>query len=362
MSRLQRLQSEMARHEIDALLVSKLEDLRYLCGYSGHAAQLVVTGHEAFLVTDYRYAELAKKEVAWAEVIIRDRMTTSLTQQLSSLFNKTRVERVGYDPRHVSDADARTYHKEIRGSGAIQWTPLRGLVDKLRYVKDESEIEAISQAARIADESFAHLRRHHLEVGVSERDLSIELEYQMRRRGAEDRAFDTIVLSGPRSSLPHGVPGERLIAEGEFVLFDFGAKVRGYRSDMTRTHLIGEPDDKQREVYELVRKAQGQALECIKAGVRSSVPHLAARAVIEESPYTRYAGEGLGHGVGLDLHERPLMGFGDDEPLLEGCVVTVEPGIYIPNWGGVRIEDDVVVTAEGYKLLTNSPRGLRHGI
>lgn len=362
MSRLERLQSELARHELDALLITKLEDLRYLCGYSGHAAHLLVTGHEAFFVTDYRYAELARLEVSEAEVIIRDRMSTTLVQELDGLLARLPVQRMGYDPRHVSDADARNWHQHIRGKGSLQWSPVQKMVETLRYVKDASEIEAITQAARIADESFAHLRRHHLKVGVSERELSIELEYQMRLRGAEDRAFDTIVLSGPRSSLPHGVPGERLICEGEFILFDFGAKIRGYASDMTRTHLIGEPDAKQREVYETVRNAQAKALACVRHGVRSSVPHQAARTVIEESPYTRYAGEGLGHGVGLDLHERPLMGFGDDETLLEGCVITVEPGIYIPNWGGVRLEDDVVVTREGYKLLTNSPRGLRHGL
>ena len=359
MSRLVRLQNELVQHELDALLVTKLEDLRYLCGYSGHAAHLIVTGREAFLMTDYRYAELAKSEVREAEVVIRNRMTTTLAQELSRILARAHVLRLGYDPRHVSDADARDLHREVRGKGDLQWHPIARLVEKLRYVKDELEIAAIERAAKIADEAFSHLKAHHLRVGASERELAIELEFQMRRLGAEDRAFDIICLSGPRSSLPHGVPGERRLRENEFILFDFGAMVDGYRSDMTRTHLIGEPDEKQREIYETVRSAQAKALETIRHGVRASVAHHAARFVLDESPYTRYAGEGLGHGVGLDLHERPLMGFGDDETLVEGCVVTVEPGIYIPNWGGVRIEDDVVVTGDGYRLLTHSPRGLR---
>ncbi|TPV94491.1 MAG: aminopeptidase P family protein [Myxococcales bacterium FL481] len=356
MTRLERLLPRLSELGVDAFLVSGVENIRYLSGYTGHAAHALVTPHGASLITDYRYAEVAQEDCTDFEVVIRDRATTTLPAQIAQLLDRSQAKRVAFESEFTTVAQLEGLRAGLPQRGL---EPCAGVVEALRYVKDATEIACLRRAAALADEALAGLLRDVVRVGVSEREIALDLEYRLQRSGSEGLSFETILLSGPRSSLPHGAPGERRLAAGDFVLFDFGAKISGYGSDMTRTVVVGEPDERQRAVYDTVLRAQQAALDVIAPGVTGAVPYIAAREVIDASPFAEFAGEGLGHGVGLFLHEQPLMMGADCEQVLRpGCVVTVEPGIYIPGWGGVRIEDDVEITETGYERITHSPREL----
>jgi Xaa-Pro aminopeptidase/Xaa-Pro dipeptidase len=350
-SRLASLRARLAHEGLDAITVSSAENQRYLCGYTGHAAALFVGAERAWLITDYRYAGIAEATVHGAQVVVRDRLKQTLAERLLECAAEIEAETVGIEAQHLSHAAA------LALPDALRWTPTTGIVEAQRYRKDVEEIAAIERAAAIADTALAGLLAGPL-VGRSERDLARELEARTFDGGAEGMAFETIVLSGPRSALPHGTPSTRVLERGELLLIDFGAVVNGYRSDMTRTHVVGAASKRQREVYELVLRAQTAGIEALEHGARGDHVAAASTAVLASSELARFAGEGLGHGVGLGLHESPLMGFGGAETLESGCVVTVEPGIYIPDWGGVRIEDDVVIEGAGVRRLTRSPNGL----
>jgi Xaa-Pro aminopeptidase len=308
---------------------------------------LLVSADQARLITDFRYIEQAAAEAPAFTVI---RHGSDMYETLAAEVKAVGGGKIGFE----SDfATWETYQKMNAVIGSL--SPLH--LDKLRMVKDEAELAALRVAVRLADRAFGHILSF-IKPGVSERDVALELEFFMRKNGAEKAAFDIIVASGPRSALPHGRAGDRLIAAGDFVTMDFGAVYDGYHSDITRTIVVGKATARQREIYNLVHAAQHAGLKAVAAGRTGREVDEAARRVIGDAGYGDCFGHGLGHGVGLAIHEGPRLSPSGDEVLTPNMTVTVEPGVYLPDWGGVRIEDTVVVTADGVQILTASSKEL----
>jgi len=353
LKRLEALRRNMAERELEFLLVTGAANRRYLSGFTGSAGVLLVTPDRCWLVTDFRYFEQARQQAPdWELYPQKGRLTEALAQ----LLREQGIRRLAFEKEHVTYAQ----YESLAELG-LELVGQAGLVEKLRMTKDEGELEAIRVAAALADAAFAHVLSV-IRPGVKEEEVALELEYHMRRAGASAAAFDIIVASGPRSALPHGRASSRRIEPGDFVTIDLGCVVDGYCSDLTRTVVVGRADERQREVYELVARAQRAGLEALRAGRRGSEVDAEAREVIIRAGHGDHFGHGLGHGVGLEVHEAPRLSpqaAGPDEPLLEaGMVLTVEPGVYIPGWGGVRIEDLVVVRQEGCEILSRADKQL----
>ncbi len=345
--RLEALRALIAEHELAAVVVSKPENRRYFSGFTGSSGMLLVSADQARLITDFRYIEQAALE-APAFIVVRhgSDMYDTLANEVKAIGGG----KIGFE------SDFATWEAHEKMNAVIgNLFPLH--LDRLRMVKDEAELAALRVAVRLADRAFDHILSF-IKPGVSERDVALELEFFMRKNGAEKAAFDIIVASGPRSALPHGRAGERLIAAGDFVTMDFGAVYDGYHSDITRTVVVGKATDRQREIYSLVYAAQHAGLEAVAAGRTGREVDEAARRIIGNAGYADYFGHGLGHGVGLAIHEEPRLSPSGDEVLTANMTVTVEPGVYLPDWGGVRIEDTVVVTAGGVQILTASSKEL----
>ncbi len=349
--RLRRLRAELAARKLDAFLVTDLKNLRYLTGFTGSSAYALVSGNRAFFLTDPRYDAQSREQVEGFRIKIFKKALETIKETVASMKPGT----IGFEPGSVS---FETYSKLRKTLGArTRLKPAPGAVSGLRTVKDAFEIERITESARLLDAGFARARKV-VRPGESEADAAFSIETFFRKRGAESLAFDTIIASGERGALPHGKASSKKIKKGELVVVDMGALLNGYNSDETRTFVTGKPTPKQKEVYAIVKEAQAAALESVKPGVKASAVDRAARSVIEKAGYGKCFGHGTGHGVGLDIHEGPGLGPTSVEALEEGMVITVEPGIYIPGWGGVRIEDMVLVTKSGSRLLTSTNRDL----
>lgn len=350
MTRMDRLRTFLASQQLDAIIITKPENRTYLTGFTGSAGAALVTAREALLLVDFRYVEQAAAEAPDWEVI---RVPRLATDALSELVRRKELQRIGFEPNGV------TYHEHVQLAAAVQpaaLLPVDG-IDRLRWVKDPGELGRLRTAVALADAGFAHIQKF-LRPGVREREIAIELEFFMRRQGADKEAFDTIVASGVRSSLPHGRASEKLLGRGEFVTLDFGAVVSGYHSDCTRTVVLGEASPRQREIYELVLSAQTTALAGLRPGLSTREADALARRVIADAGHADHFGHGLGHGVGLAIHEGPTLSPREDATLEAGIAVTVEPGVYLPGWGGVRIEDIAVIIPQGCEILTRAPKEL----
>lgn len=347
MSRLERMRQKMREEKIDAYVVIRPENGRYLSGFSGGEATLYITAAKAFLVTDFRYIEQATAEAPEFEII---KTGQDHFEALADLGQQ--AQRVGFEGDFVSYVN---YGKLKEGFSNAELLSLPNLVTYLRSVKDQMEIETIRQAVKIADDAFADVLKS-IEIGQTEAEIGLDLEYSMRRAGASGGSFQFIVASGVRGALPHGMASSKKIVSGEFLTMDFGAIYQGYCSDITRTVFLGEPDDKQREVYEVVLAAQRAGIAAVAPGRTGKEVDAVARKIIVDAGYGDYFGHGLGHSVGLAIHEGPNLNMREERVLEPGMVVTVEPGIYIPDWGGVRIEDIVLVTADGCEVLTQAPK------
>lgn len=345
------MREQLGAREIDGLLVLGPENRRYLSGFTGSSGALLITQEKAFLVTDFRYVEQAKSEAVGFSVVQHTARMLSCIAELAAGV----VKRMGFE------SDYLTYHQFEIFSKAIEaeMIPVSGVVEALRMIKDPEEVRAISEAASIADAAFSEILGI-IRPGVTEKRIALELEYLMRMAGSSGVAFESICVSGLRSSMPHGTPTDKLIEAGDFVTLDFGAVIDGYRSDMTRTVIVGEPSEEQRKVYELVLAAQMRALSSVAPGKKCKEVDEVARRIIDEAGHANHFGHGLGHGVGLAVHEEPrLSPSAEDTCVLEpGMVVTVEPGVYVPGRGGVRIEDLVLVTETGHSVLSKSPKHL----
>ncbi len=346
--RADRLATLVAERELDRFLVTDLVNVQYLTGFGGTNGACVCGGETRVFLTDFRYTERAEAEVeGWEVVTVKDDWLGGIAERLAG--------KTGFEDHHMSvRAKAKLEEKLPEG---ISLEGAGGTVEKLRRVKDEAELAAITAAAELADEAWRWSLERGL-AGRTELDVARAVEAWMREQGAEP-SFPTIVAAGPNGALPHAEPGEREIGRGELVVFDMGAKLDGYCSDGTRTFATGEPGDRAREVYEVVREAQEAALAAVTAGARAEDVDTVAREPIAAAGHGERFGHGLGHGVGLEVHEEPRVSQRSEDVLAAGEVVTIEPGIYLPGELGVRIEDLVVVGEDGYRNLSGLPKQLQ---
>ena len=356
MSRVGDLLKVVEHSGLDALYLLKQETLskqnvRYISGFSGCSAHLIISQERRILLTDERYTEQAAAQCPEFEVIGHDRKPE---EKMREVLASLKIRKVGYETQGLTVEQFNAVRDNIHG---IEWIPTAGIVEDLRAVKSPEEIRCLEQAAELAAAGFNHIL-NLIEPGAGERDLALELETYMRKNGAEAPAFDTVLISGARSSLQHGTPSQKKIEAGDFVVLDFGACYRGYRCDLTRTVAVDHASQKQREVYEIVKRAQSRGLQLIKPGMSSGAIYAEVQEIIARAGYAEYSGRGIGHGVGLEIHEAPSIGANATAVLEAGQVLTMEPGIYIPGWGGVRIEDTVVVEEQGCRLLAEIPKDL----
>ena len=351
--RLAALLDGLTAAHVDALLVTSLANVRYLTGFSGSSALLLVSQREALLITDFRYQTQAAEEVSdSARVLIEPQsLWAGLWQQLGL---QPGIQVLGFESAHLLHRD---FQRLMEAGGRWQWRPTIDLVETLRERKDAEEVRLIERAANVAiralERTLAEVR-----VGMTELQVAGVLERALRDEGSEGFPFPSIVASGSRSALPHARATSARVREGDLLLLDFGAEVEGYCADITRTVVVGRASDEQREIYDVVRRANEQASHSIRAGMTGRDADAIARGYIEQRGYGDLFGHGLGHGVGLEVHEAPRLSRTADGALAEGAVVTIEPGVYRPGWGGVRIEDDVVLDAAGPRILTKFTREL----
>jgi Xaa-Pro aminopeptidase len=353
--RLARLRARMGTGEIDALLVTKLANVRYLTGFTGSAAMLLVTPDDALFVTDGRYTEQAREQLEAARVDIRIEIGLTAAAQHAALGAIVPpATRLGLEEYSVTWAEQRGFVATFEGAEIL---PAGALVEELRRVKDLGEVDRIRRACAIADASFQALLPR-LADGITERQFALELEFGMRERGASGNSFDPIIAAGPNGAKPHARPSDRVIGRNELVVCDFGCIVDGYCSDMTRTVSLGDPGPEARHLYEVVLESQQAGRALVAADVACSDIDRASRDVIAQAGWADAFSHSTGHGVGLEIHEAPRVAATGRDTLVVGDVVTVEPGVYLPGIGGVRIEDTVVVAAAGFEPLTLTPKDL----
>lgn len=335
---------------LDAVIFFGLANIRYLAGFTGSDGALVVTRDGGWFLTDSRYTTQASLEVECLDI----REYRGKTEGVASLLKEARIKKAGIEAEHTTVSLLRTLAEALP---EVDFVPLGGELDELRLTKDPEEIGLLEKSAAIASAALLDVLGQ-IRPGAVEREIALALEFSMKRAGADEKSFDFIVASGPRGALPHGKAGDRAIGRGELVTLDFGAVYRGYHSDETVTVAVGEPDSRQKEIYGIVKEAHDRALAAVRPGITFKELDGIARGFIEEHGYGRYFGHGLGHGVGLEVHEKPIVSYKGEGAVEEGMVFTIEPGIYIPDWGGVRIEDTVLVEGGGCRLLTKVPKEL----
>ena len=356
MSRLEGLRAALAERGLPAWFSTSPPDNQYLTGFltglEEVSAALLITADTAIFMTDSRYTEQAAEQVSDFAV---EQMSGDLVTRAGERMKELGVKRTGFDPAALTVADYERFQEAFGGECA----GVEGLLDEMRVCKSADEIETIRAASQLAETVMADVP-NWLEPGLTERDLAARIDYEMKRRGASGSSFGTIALFGARSSLPHGEPGDRKLRAGDVVLLDFGCRRHGYCSDLTRTYAFGSiPGSWFEEVYDVVLTAQYKALEAVAPGRPCREVDAVARDHINACGYGERFGHGLGHGVGIEIHEAPRVNPRSDAILQEGMIITVEPGVYVPGQGGVRIEDLVAVTASGCDVLTASPKALR---
>lgn len=350
--RLRRVQEQLAEKQLQAFIIFNRASIRYLTGFTGSAGVLVIgQDGEALLVTDGRYQLQAKEQTKGVGVKIA--ITRRYHRSVAEWLKRQRWRQVGFESRYCTVAFLEAMREHLKGT-AVRLVGVDEVVEPLRAIKEVWEVERICEAARIADAAFEHAL-NVLRVGMTERELAWEIEAFLRTHGAEAMAFSPIVVAGERSALPHGQPSERPIGKGDLVTFDLGAVVKGYCSDLTRTVVIGRPTEKQRRIYRAVWEAQQRGMEALHSGVKARQVHRLVREVLKAHGLERFFTHGTGHGVGLEVHEMPAIGQHSRDILRSGMVVTIEPGVYLPKIGGVRIEDLLWLTEEGAKLLSHAP-------
>lgn len=350
-ARYKRLLERMQGAGLDAFVLLSRTNIRYLSGFTGSTSILLVHETGCTLFTDFRYMLQAKEQLPWQFEVVETQRGNDLellAQRLARLGCKT----VGFEDRTISYQQ----YRQVAALG-FSFTPASGLVDELRLIKDHFELCALRLAQQAADAAFGQLLSL-LQPGMTELDVAAELDYLLKKNGAEAAAFDIIVASGKNGALCHAVPTRRCLAPGDMVVLDFGARVQGYCSDMTRTVAIGRPDKKLQDIYAVVLDAQLCALDALRPGISARQLHELAAEVIQRAGYGDCFGHGLGHGFGLDIHEPPTANARSGDVFQPGMTITIEPGIYIEGLGGVRIEDCCIVTQQGHENLTSAPKQL----
>ena len=346
MERIARIRERLQAEQADVFLISNPVNRRYITGFTGSAGLVWISSTKQALLTDFRYVEQVKAECPGWELV---RIET-YSDTLEELIGQEGVRSIVFEEEYVTVKQLKEWQErfpsvELKGSS--------GWVETLRMRKTPEEIERIRRAAQIGDEAFAELLPT-IKSGLTEQEIALRLEFLMREKGASAMSFAPIVGSGPQSALPHARPGDRILSYGDFEVFDFGCVWNGYCSDMTRTIVIGEPEEQHLLIYDLVLKAQMEALRAVAPGRTGAEIDAIAREIISEAGYGDYFGHGLGHSLGLEVHENPRLSKVDNTVLEPGMSVTVEPGVYLPGFGGVRIEDLVVVTEDGHEVLTST--------
>jgi len=342
----------MDSNHLEAILFTSLENIRYFCGFTGSDGAFILTQKDAFFLTDSRYWTQAEEEVKGSQIIHYKKKMDGIVSFLSDL----ELKNMGFESASLTFS----LHQSLlrRLAKETELIPLEEEVKNLRTLKDAQEMVLIRRAIEIASNSFLHIT-DMLKEGVLEEEIAREMEFFMKTKGAEALGFDIIVASGKRSALPHGRASDKRIEKGDFILMDFGSRFEGYHSDQTRTLVCGKLSPEQERIYQVVKEAHDKAIEWIRPGIPIHEVDEAARSYIRECGYGEYFGHGLGHGIGLAVHEDPFVNSENKGLVQEGMVFTVEPGIYIPDRGGVRIEDMVLVTSQGAEILTPLPSGLK---
>lgn len=346
-----KLRERLKELGVEGLLVTSEYNRRYVSGFTGTAGVVLLSDEEAVFITDFRYVEQAEAQVRNCRIVEhKGTIVEEVVKQAKALG----IKKLGFEEQHMTYATFTAYQTALND---IELVPVSGAVEKLRLIKTNEEIKILKEACEIADAAFSHIIQF-IRPGMKELDVANELEFFMRKNGAISSSFDMIVASGYRSALPHGVASEKVIEKGELVTLDFGAYYKGYCSDITRTIAVGDPGDEMKEVYHIVLEAQLRGMNGIKPGMTGKEADALTRDYIKEKGYGDYFGHSTGHGLGMEVHEGPALSFRSNTRLEEGMVVTVEPGIYLPGKGGVRIEDDTLITATGNESLTHSPKEL----
>lgn len=337
----------------DVILITDPHNMQYFSGFKGGEGMLYLTRNRNILITDSRYTESASRESSFE--IVEESRQRRRYEIVADLLREDDAHCVGYEDQYMICSDYRLLCLKL--PQVQQWIPIGGKPAEARRIKTPEELDKMARAEEIGDLAFAEILKV-LKPGMTEIEAAAELEYQMKMHGGEGTSFDTIMASGKNTSMPHAVPTMKKIESGDFVTMDFGCRVGGYCSDMTRTVVVGKADDRQKEIYNTVLKANLAAHDAIRAGMKCCDVDKVARDVIADAGYGKYFGHSLGHSVGLYIHELPSLSPNDSTVLEENMIETIEPGIYIPDFGGVRIEDMVVVTREGRRNLAHSPKEL----
>lgn len=341
--------------KVDALVITNRYNLRYVSGFKGDTGMLVLLKDKRYLLTDFRYVFMAMADTKDRDYKVVDiAECKGYTATINSIIEKENIEAIGFENEDISYTQFMAFKRDLK---CQRLTEVGDAVTKLRVIKDEQELELIKTAESIGDKAFADIL-NYIKPGVTEMKIAAHLEYSMKMNGAEGLSFDTIVASGINSSMPHAVLSDKKVEVGDFITMDFGCIYKGYCSDMTRTVVVGKASDKQKHIYNTVLKAQLAALDFIKAGVVGKEVDNVARTIINEAGYEGCFGHGLGHSVGLEIHESPNFNMREESRIMANTIETVEPGIYIKDFGGVRIEDLVVVTETGHINFTHSPKDL----
>ncbi|MGM7721220.1 M24 family metallopeptidase [Metabacillus sp. Hm71] len=351
MIKLEKIRNRFKDLSIDGLLITSKFNRRYMTGFTGTSGVAVISLDKAVFITDFRYTEQAAKEVEGYEIV---KHTGPIIEEVTAVVKQLGIKRLGFEQDHLTYQAYASYKNALTDT---EFLPVSGAVEKLRLIKSSAEIKILKEAAEIADAAYKHILTF-VKPGLKEIEVANELEFFMRKNGAESSSFDMIVASGYRSALPHGVASNKEIEKGDFVTLDFGAYYKGYCSDITRTFAVGQPSDELKNIYAIVLEAQMRGMNGINPGMSGKEADALTRDYITEQGYGEYFGHSTGHGLGMEVHEGPALSFRSDTILEPGMVVTVEPGIYIAGLGGVRIEDDTVITESGNESLTHSPKDL----
>jgi Xaa-Pro aminopeptidase len=352
-SRINKLVGGLGEKNIDGILISQPENRRYLSGFEGSAGFLIISKDKHILATDARYTVQARSQAPDYEIVT---ISSDIGSWLPELASELNIKKLGFEGSHLTfSLYRRLCDILVKSKAGLKLIPVENMVEPLRAVKEPGEIELISKAAGIADAAMEHIRES-IRPGMTEIGAAWEIERFMRERGSQPLPFEVIVAAGPNSALPHAQPSARAIREGEPIVIDIGARVEGYASDLSRTLCLGAPGDTFKRVYDTVLGAQAGAIALIRPGMTGAEADKLSRTIIEEGGYGEAFGHGLGHGVGLDVHEYPRLGPGSVEELAEGMVFTAEPGIYLEGWGGVRIEDLVVMEAGKVREISKAKK------
>lgn len=352
MNKIEQLQQKLENLELDALLITSPVNRRYITGFTGTAGMVLIGRSTKKFITDFRYMDQANAQVKEFDIVEHK---AGILKTIQAELKSAGIKQLGFEKNDVTFGLFEQLERELE----VTLKPVDGLVESLRLIKTTEELDIMKHAAKIADDAFEHIRPF-IKPGVREIEISNELEFFMRRSGATSSSFDIIVASGVRSSLPHGVASDKVIETGELVTMDYGAIYNGYCSDITRTVAVGNISNELKEIYDTVLAAQLIGVEGTKPGMTGKEADALTRDYITDKGYGEYFGHSTGHGLGMDVHESPALSHRSETILKPGMVVTIEPGIYVPNLGGCRIEDDIIITESGNERLTKCTKELIH--